>query len=813
MHSLLQDIRYALRSLRKRPLFTAVAIVTLALGIGANTAIFSVLDAILLRPLGYDHPEQLVEVSAADLRTGHHNDQLSFPNFRDLRSQGHELSPVAAFRYWLFNLSGKDHAESLLGVYVGDSVFSTLRVHAGLGRLFNSGTESTSAPRVAVVSHALWVRRFGADQGVVGTTVVIDGKPTTIIGVLPAAFRFPDLLPAGAPLPSRVPDLYLPVGLQTLNDMQDRGNNNYWVLGRLSAGATPGAANAELGRVAAGLTHDYPDNNTNVGMVAVPLREAITGDTERPLLVLFGAVGLVLLIACANVGGLQLARALERRQEVGIRIALGASRWRLRRQLLTESLVLALIGGAAGVLLASWGVAVLRSLAPATIPRIDEVGLDARVLGYAVAGTVIAGLLFGLAPLIQQRGDDAASAVRESGRTTGGGASRRLRAGLVVAELALAVVLLAGAGLLLRSFSALEGVAPGFDGTNVLTMFTLLPGRYANDSLIADYERRVLSDLSRLPGVKSAAAINTLPLSNLGNSTSIDILDHPARTPAERPGVGYRILGGPYFKTMGMRIVAGRDFALTDTHDAPPVAILNEAAARRFFPNENPLGRQVRLMNGDPRPKTIVGVVGDVHAESLEAAARPELSYPYTQGAEPMLSLAIKTNASPWPLLPEIRSTLGAIDPDLGYYAERTMEDLLGASLATRRFNLELLAGFALLAVVLASIGLYGVIAFSVSQRKRELGIRAALGAERRSIALLVLGEGAKLGGFGLTIGVLGALAAGRVLRSALFEVHSTDPLTLASVALVLGVVVLVACYLPARRAAAVDPVEALRGE
>ncbi len=812
METLIQDLRYAFRSLRQHPLFTAVAIVTLGLGVGANTAIFSVVDAVMLRPLTYEHPEQLVEVVTAR-KGGGTDDQLSFPNIRDLRAQTRLFAQLGAFRYWLFNLSGPDHPQSLLGVYVGDSLFSALRVRPAIGRLFAAGVEATSYPHVVILSYGVWQRRFGGERTVVGSSIVIDGGPAVVVGVLPKDFKFPDLVPASAPLPSRTPDVYVPVGLQTLNDMDQRGNNNYWLIGRVAPGVAATAAVADLGRISHGLASTYPDNDRDLDMRPVPLQEAIMGDVRRPLLVLFGAVALVLLIACANVGGLLLARAVERHREVSIRTALGASPFRLMRQLLTESLVLALLGGGFGVVLGSWGVALLRAAAPNSIPRIDEATLNVRVLVFALIGSILTGVLFGLVPAFQQRGSGPALALRESGRTSGGGTSRRLRAGLVVVEVALAVVLLTGAGLLLRSFAALASVAPGFDGTNVMTMFTLLPARYGSDSAIAQFEKRVLDDVGAIPGVVSASAINTLPMSNIGSSTTVDIVDHPAATPADRPGVGYRILGGPYFKTMGMRIVAGRDFSTADTHDAPPVAILNQAAARRFFPGEDPVGRQIKVMNGDLRPKVIVGVVADVHAESLDSAAKPELSYPYTQGTEPLISLAIRTRDDPRALLPQIRHALAQVDPDQGFYAERTMSDLLAASLATRRFNLQLLGGFALLAMLLAAVGLYGVIAFSVSQRTREIGIRAALGAERGRIATLVVGEGAKLAAVGLLLGVAGSLAATRVLRGLLFQVKATDPATLFGVLAFLGVVVLLACYIPARRAARIDPTDALRNE
>jgi putative ABC transport system permease protein len=808
MESLLQDIRFALRTLRKHPLFVVIAVATLGLGIGANTAIFSVVDAVIIRPLGYDHAEELVSVGAPN-----GTDDLSFPNVRDIRQQNRVFTQVAAFRYWLFNLSGADHPQSLLGVYTGDGIFAALRVHLLLGRGFTNGTESKAYPREAVISFALWQRRFSGDRSVVGSSVVMDGLPTVVVGVLPKDFRFPDLVPASAPLPSRTPDVYLPVGIEPQYDLDERSDQNYSVIARLAPGVSPAAASADLARIAGSLATDYPQNNTGLALRAIPLQEQLTGDARRPLAILFGAVALVLLIACANVGGLLLARAAERQREIGIRTALGASPYRLARQMLTESVLLALAGGAFGVLLASWGVEALRVAAPNSLPRLDEIALDGRVLAFALVGSVLTGLLFGMAPVLQQRASGPASALRESGRTTGGGSARRLRSGLVIAEVALAVILLTGAGLLLRSFSLLSGVAPGFDGTNVMTMFTLMPpSRYPGDSAIAGFEKRVLADLSALPGVRSAAAINTLPLSNLGNNTSIEIVGHPV-DPGHRPEVAYRVLGGPYFQTMGMKIVDGRDFGTSDTHESAPVAIINQAAARRFFPGVEPVGKQLILNSHDMRPKTIIGVVADVHAESLDSAAKPEVSYPYTQGTDALLSLAIRTAGDPRAMLPQIRRTLAGVDPDQAFYAERTMDDLLGASLATRRFNLQLLAGFAALALLLAAIGLYGVIAFSVSQRTREIGIRAALGAKRGGIAMLVLREGMRLGAAGLGIGLVVSFATTRVLRGLLFQVKGTDPATIVGVMVFLSAVVLSACYLPARRAARIDPVEALRNE
>lgn len=803
------DLRYALRSLRRRPLFACVAVLTLGLGIGATTAIFSVINAVMMRPLSYDHPEQLVELVAPGPH-GATEQQFSFPNVRDIRAGNRTLTAVAPFRYWLFNLNTDVGPESLLGVYVGDSLFTALRVHPALGRLFLSGAESTAYPREVVISDALWRRRFGADPHVVGQVARIDGRPETIVGVLPASFRFPGVLPGAVPLPSREPDAYLPVGLEPLNDMDQRGNTNYWVIARLKPGVTIAGAHADLERIASQLSRTWPDDNKNIAIVPVALRDQIVGPTRAPLLLLFGAALVVLLIAGANVSGLLLARALEREREIGIRTALGASTLRIARQLLTESVLLAMLGGGVGLLLTSWGIALLRSAAPNSVPRIEQVDVDVRVLGFALIGALVAGIVFGLAPVLHQRAAGAPAALRDRAGMAGTGASRKLRRVLVSGEVALAVILLTAAGVLLRSFAALDAVPPGFDSHNVMTMFTLLPGSFA-DTTVVRIEREMLASLDRVPGVDGAAMINTLPLSNLGDNTSAEATDHPL-PPSERPSVGFRVIAGPYFHLMRIPLLEGRDFVAGDSAGAPPVAIINQATARRFFPGRDPIGRQITLEN-DHAPRTIVGVVGDVHAESLDAPATPEVSFPYTQGTDPVLSVAIRTTRDPHALLPAIRRALAAVDPDQAFYAERTMDDLLAASLATRRFSLQLIAGFAALAVILAGVGLYGVIAFSVSQRTREIGIRTALGAERSSIARMVLREGAALAAAGLVAGLVASLAATRLVRSMLFHVHPVDPITFVAVAVGLTAIVLLACYIPARTAARIDPVVALRNE
>ena len=812
MDTLLQDLRYAARTLFKSPGFTLVAVLTLALGIGAITTMFSVVNGVLLEPLAYQQPDRLVTVVFNDgpSRVGSRT-QYSFPDFRDLRDQSHSLAQVAAFRYWLFNLSGQGGPEAVMGVYAGDSVFSTLRIHPMIGAVLSPGADDGKV-REALLSYALWRRRYGSDPSVVGTTVDVDGAPTTIVGVLPQGFRFPELLPADTPLPSREPDIYLPVGLEK-QGMNDRGNQNYWLLGRLAPGVTMAQAAAELDAFARHHAETYPNTDANITMIPRALREQVVGDASRPLVILLGAVGFVLLIACANVGGLLLARAAGREREIAVRTAMGASSLRLARQLLTESLLLSVMGGALGVVLAIWGVQGLRSFAPASLPRLADVSLDGRVLVFTLVTSLLSGFFFGLWPILR-RDRRTNESLREGGRHAWTKERRRLRAGIVIGEVALSIVLLTGAGLLLRSFVRLSGVNPGFDGKGVVTMFSLIPpARYPTQQSWADYERTVVQRIRALPGVVEVGAINSLPLSNIGDNTSVEVIDHPAKTMGDMPQTGYRIIAGDYFAALKIPIVKGRGFTLADSAGAPQVVVLNESAARQWYPGENPIGRKLRLMNGDTTAKTIVGILGDTHAEALDVAAKPEVSYPYQQGAEPLITLVVRAAGDPHLLVPAIKGELAAIDPQLAYYAVRTMDDLLSASLEQRRFDMELLAGFAAAAMLLAGLGLYGVIAYSVAQRTQEIGVRMALGAERGSVLGLVIRDGLGLTAAGLGVGLVVAAMISRVLRSQLYGVGTLDPVAYAGVVVVFALVALAASYLPARRAAGVDPIIALRTE
>ena len=811
MDSLLADLRYAFRTLLRSPGFTLVAVLTLGLGIGAITTMFSVVNGVLLEPLAYQQAERLVSVGSKSRAVSVGGSQYSFPDFQDLRASSHSFAQLGAFRYWLFNLSGQTGPEAVLGVFAGDSVFTALRVRPMIGGVLSPGADVGRA-REALLSYALWKRRYASDPSIVGTTIDVDAKPTTVVGVLPPGFRFPELVPANTPLPSREPDIYLPLGIEP-QGQANRGNFNYWVLGRLAPGVTIPQAAAELSAFATHQASAYPNTDANLEMVPRPLKDQVIGDASRPLVILLGAVGFVLLIACANVGGLLLARAAGREREIAVRTAMGASSLRLARQLLTESILLSLLGGLLGVVLATWGVQGLRAFAPAALPRLADIAVDGRVLGFTLVTSLASGLFFGLWPILR-RDRRTNEALREGGRHAWTRERRRLRAGIVIGEVALSIVLLTGAGLLLRSFVRLSGVNPGFDGKGVITMFSLIPpARYPTEQSWAAYERTVLDRIRALPGVVQAGAINTLPLSNIGDNTSVDVIDHPAKTMGDMPQAGYRIIAGDYFAALRIPVVKGRGFTLGDSAGAPPVALINESAARQWYPGENPVGRKLHLMNGDTTAKTIVGVLGDTHAEALDVAATPEVSYPYQQGPEPIITLVIRAAGDPHLLLPSIRHELTAVDPELAYYAVRTMDDLLSASLAQRRFNLQLLAGFAVAALLLAGLGLYGVIAYSVSQRTQEIGVRMALGAERRSVLGLVVRDGLGLTAAGLAVGLVVAAVVSRVLRSQLYGVGTLDPVAYAGVVVVFTLVALAASYLPARRAAGVDPIVALRTE
>ncbi len=806
METLWQDLRYGARMLTRNPGFTAVAVLTLALGIGANTALFSVIDAVLLRPLPYADSDELVVVWES--HDGERN-SISIPNFDDWRDQNRVFSHIALFRGRNYNLTGTDQPERLRAGVASGSFFRLLGVEPLLGRAFQPKDDRAGAERVVVLSYGLWHRRFASDPAVVGQAITLDGDLHTVIGVMPPGFRHPDIDRA---------QMWLPVSFDTqyMLARESRGNHSYQAVARLAPGVSLPQARAEMQTIARRLEQDHPDSNTGTGALVFPLLEELVENVRPALLVLLAGVGLVLLIACANLTNLLLARAAGREKEIAIRAALGAGRTRLLRQLLTESLLLAVLGGLLGVLLALWGVDLLVRLAPGNIPRLEQVGINAPVLGFTLLLSLATGLFFGLAPALQSSRPDLHHSLKEGGRTSAAAGRRRLRSLLVVAEVALSLMLLIGAGLLLRSFVRLLDVNLGFQPANVLTARVSLPdAAYPEDEDVAAFQQEVLRRLESLPGVHSAGLVTPLPLSGAQIAVGITIEGKPEPPPGEGPYARFRSVGGDYFRTLGIPLLRGRAFTSADTQAAPRVAVINQTLARLNWPGEDPLGKRVAI--GDPAEgapwRTVVGLVPDVKYRSLEHEPEPEMYVPGAQSPMDWIYFVVRTEGDPVSLAPALRQQIASLDPNLPVFAVGTLEQLVTRSVGQRRFTMLLLGSFAALALLLAVVGIYGVMSYAVSRRTHEIGIRVALGAQRDDILKLVGGQGMALALLGVGLGLAGAFAVTRFLSSLLFGITPTDPLTFAGVAFVLAAVALLACYLPARRATRVDPMVALRYE
>ena len=806
MGILWQDIRYGVRTLLKRPGFTSVALVTLALGIGANTAIFSVVNAVLLRPLPYPEPDRLVRLyeKETDAATPSERLEVAPANFLDWRRQSRTLAEIAAWGEEEQALAGRERAEPVRAAFVTANFFAVLGVRPLHGRAFTPEEDQPGRETVALLGHGLWQRRFGGDPRLVGQRVQLDGEHYTVVGIMPAGFQYP-----------RAAEIWTPLALNP-NQTQTREAHFLQVIARLRPEASPAQARAEMETIAAGLEQQYPATNKNWRVNVVPLLEDEVGPVSRTLLVLFGAVGLVLLIACVNVASLLLARAATRQTEIAIRTALGASRWRIVRQLLTESAVLALLGGGGGLLLALWGTDALLALSPAEIPRLQQSSVDGRVLAFALVLTFVTGLLCGLIPALQASRSDLQEALKEGGRRASGGATRaRIFGALVVAETALALVLLVGAGLLARSFLRLRGVETGIEAANVLTVEINLPSaRYGGEDWKArrlNFYGQVLERIKALPGVVAAGAIDSLPLSGDQRGWTFR-KEGQTLAPAERPVAGFQVATADYFRAMGIRLRRGRAFTAADADGAPPVVIINESFARRFYPNEDPLGRRIIIRN-QPQACEIVGVVNDVRHFGPDQAAAPEMYVPYQQFAIGAVPLVIRTELEPQALIGAVTREIQAVDRGVAVGKVRTMTQMMSAALAERRFALSLLGIFASVALALAAVGLYGVMAFAVAARTHEFGIRMALGAQARDVLRLVFRQGAALALTGVSVGLVASIALTRLMKSLLFGVSATDPLTFAGVASLLVAVALLACYVPARRATRVDPLVALRYE
>jgi putative ABC transport system permease protein len=805
------DVRYAFRTLRRNPGFAIVVLLTLALGIGANAAIFSVVNGVLLRPLPYRDADRLMVIWGDLKRPGLNDIPASAGEYVDYRDRSHAFEQVAAYDTVGFNLTGGGEPERVDGAIVSTTLFSLLGASAQVGRTLVADEDQPGRDDVVVLSHSLWTRRFSANPAIVGQTIPVDGRPAQVVGVMPAAFQFPD----------RSIEIWKPFLLdaEALSD-NNRGSHGYTALARLKAGISRQQAQADLNAVTAAFKADHPGNYRNgFGATLRPLQEEIVGDTGRPLIVLLGAVAVVLLIACANVANLLLARAASRRKEIALRTALGASRGRLVRQLMTESVLVSAIGGSIGLGLAAWGVDLLIASAPDSIPRIQEVGVDARVAGFTALVSLATGLVFGLVPALRASRAPLNDALKEGGRAGGGGVHGFAGRALVVSEVALSLVLLIAAGLLIHSFTLLQDVAPGFDSSRLLTFRLSLPeSRYTTFQKGQSFFDEFFTGLRRSPGVRGVAAINALPFSGLGGSRSFHIEGREEKRPEDQTEEQLRIVTDGYFAAMGIPIVAGREFTDRDALNQPRVAVVNDAMAKKHWPHESPIGRRVSFSTDEPHWYEIVGVAGNIKHRALEAADRPELYVPYRQPlfagwtVRPMYVIA-RTSADPASTVAIARHEIARVDRDQPISDVRTMDERIGRSLSSRRFSMVLLALFAGLALTLAAVGIYGVVAYAVTERTHEIGVRVALGAQRRDVMAMVVGQGMTMTLVGTAIGVAASAALARLMSSLLFGVSAVDPVTFVLIPMLLIAVALAACYVPARRAMRVDPLQALRSE
>ncbi len=797
MDTLLQDLRFGLRMLLRQPAFTTLVVLTLALGIGANTAIFSVVDGVLLRPLPYPAPERLAMVWGKHASIG--RETASMPDFLDWREGTPSFANLAAFHFAALNRTGEGEPERLIAMRATANFFQTLGVTLAKGRGFEVGEDRRGANSVAVLSHGYWTRHFGANPAVLGRSLTLDGVPHTIIGVAPEGFRL-------------VQDAELWVPLAT-DQEQGRRADFLRVIGRLAPGATLERAQAELTSVMQRLEQQYPNTNARWTAEAVSLREELVGDSRPALLVFMGAVGLVLLIACANVANLMLARAARRQRELAVRAALGASSGRLVRQLLTESVLLALMGGGLGLLLAVWGIDALRVARLGLIPSHVEPGIDGRVLAFTLVLSVVTGMLFGLAPALRLPDKALDHTLRAGARgLTGGLGLRQLRGILVLAEVAIALVLLVGAALLLRSFERLQRVEPGFQPEGVLTVRLSLPRtKYPDDARLEAFSGQLEERVRAAPGVRSAALASTVPLGAGAGTYDFSIEGRPLADPGLVQDTETFSVSPGYFPTLGIPLKAGRLLESGDGASAPGVAVISEAMARRFWPGQEPLGARLSL-DGE-RWFTVVGVVGDVRNATLAKEPYPQLYLPFAQMPMSSMYLAVRAAGEPRALVGTLRREVAALDAELPLADIRTMDERLSRSVEQPRVNVLLLGGFAGVALLLAGLGIYGVISQSVAQRTREIGIRMALGARPGDVLRLMIHQGMTPALVGIVLGLVAAGLGSRVLASLLYGVSATDPLSFATVPLFLAAVAFFAAWLPARRATRVDPTEALRQE
>jgi putative ABC transport system permease protein len=807
LHHMGQDVRFAVRMLRKNRSFTAIAALTLGLGIGANTAIFSVVNAVLLRPLPFPDSDRLVLVFATNLEEGRTEDVATYPDFEDWKAQNHSFDALAAFTTRGMTMNAGDHAEIVPAVQVSTGFFDTLGVRPALGRGFGAEEHEPGADRVAILSDGTWRRQFGAAADALGRTIHVNEIPYTVVGVMPPGFQF-------APVTGE--QLYVP-----LTRDPSRNHGFLRVLGRLRPAVSIAAAQSDMEGITRRLAEQYPKTNRGVGANVMRLVDASVGGTRYGLWIFLGVVTVVLLIACTNVANLILARDASRQKELAVRRALGAGRGRLVQQLLTESTLLALAGGAVGLVLAHWGTRLLVTLLSRdfAIPRLEATHTDGWVLAFTFVLSAITGLVFGVMPALAAASPDLNENLRETSRTTSSGVRpRRLRAALMIAETALALILLAGAGLLLKTFVVLRATPPGFDRANVLVVDFWLPkSRSATPQERARFSENVLTGMVALPGVESAALVANLPLGDGSDSLSFRIVGRPDPTPRSPHSANFNIVSAGYFRTMRTPIVAGREFTSGDTAGSPRVVVINETAARTFWSGENAIGQQITVPGGGNAgaPLTVVGVAGDVRQMGLARAPKPEI---FLNGVQPVppwswLVLVLRTSGDPVSIAGPVKSTALTVAPDVPVARVRTLDEILSGSIAEPRVYTLLLGVFAGLALVLAASGLYGVISYNVTERMHEIGIRLALGARRRDVLALVLRQGLGLTALGMTIGLAAAFAVTRLLTRIVPAVQPGDPLTFAAVCVLLMGVAFAASYFPARRGARADPIVCLRAE
>jgi putative ABC transport system permease protein len=805
MKGFMQDLRYGLRVLRKSPIVTATAIIALALGIGANTAIFSVVNAIIIRPLPYPNAEELVML-------GYSRAEASPANYLDWRNRSKSFQGMAALSFWNANLSGDGEPERLQSFLVSPDLFPLLGAKPVLGRTFTPQEQEPGNEKVVMLSHGLWQRRFGSDPGVIKRDVNINGQNYTVVGVMPPGFQF-----------YRPSELWAPLAF-TPQEAARRAPGNLIVVGRLKTDVPLQQAQAEMTTISRALAQEHPQTNTGITVNMITLHESVTGGARQALLVLLAAVAFVLLISCANVASLLLARASTRRKEMAIRVALGAGRYRIVRQLLTESVMLSVLGGALGLLLALWLIRILVATLPSTsanfVPRSSEIGIDGPVLLFTLLISVVTGLVFGLAPALQTSKPDVNDTLKQSGRSGGGAAmGRRLRGLLVVLEVAMSLVLLIGAGLMIKSFMRLLDVNPGFNPKNVLTMQTsLLESRYSADPQVSAFYKQALEKLKALPGVEAVGATSHLPLGGSNRMRVFEILGAPPPPPGQGGmGAGYRITTPDYYRALGIPLMKGRVFTEQDDERSPGVALVNDAMARRYFNGEDPVGKQIRRASPPGQPALpwleVVGVVGDIRHSSVDAAPGPEVYVPLLQNPSRDMTLVMRTGADPNDLIASAREQILSIDKDQPVFNAKAMEQLVDESVSLSRFSMYLIGLFAALALILAAVGIYSVMSYTVSQRTHEIGIRMALGAQPSDVLKMVLKQGMVLTLVGVLGGLFLAFAVMRFISSQLYGVGANDLTIFGLTALLLAVVAVLSSFFPARKATKVDPLIALRYE